>query len=169
MKFNLDIYADRIDYEQFSVVYFSEQLNQEIVRAVHLKERVMLERVRLPNGHERMRVRVVPHVGLPGPIEKLLDGAEISYDEITVFDAQGRRATLSIESPAGDTVQVHGDVRLVAEPKGVRLLFDGEARVKVFGLGGLIERFMVAEIKRRYGIVEHVFQRFIDEGRHLAM
>jgi Protein of unknown function (DUF2505) len=135
---------------------------------VHLKERVMLERALLPNGHERMRVRVVPHVGLPGPIAKLLEGAEISYDEITVFDAQGRRAALTIESPAGDTVQVRGEVRLLAEPNGVRLLFDGEAHVKVFGLGGLIERFMVAEIKRRYGVVEHALQRFVDEGRHLS-
>lgn len=169
MKFDLEIYARGIDYDRFAVVYFSDELNQEIVKAVNLKERVMVERAQLPSGHERMRVRVVPHVGLPRPIEKLLDGSQISYDEITVFDSVGRRATLSIESPAGETVQVQGDIQLAADAQGVRLRFAGEARVKVFGIGGLIERFMVAEIKRRYGVVEKVFQRFVDEGRHQGL
>ncbi len=167
MKFTVELLTRRVDYLRFRQVYFSEKFNQEVMRAVNLLERSTQEHVTAADGTEHIRVRMVPKVALPGPIAKLLGNNLISYHELTVFDPQARHARFAIESPAGDTVQVTGDVRFLDELDGVRLRFEGDARVKVFGLGGIIERFLISEVKTRYGLVEQALQRFVDEGRDL--
>jgi hypothetical protein len=167
MKFTVEMLTRRIDYLRFRQVYFSEGFNREVMRVVNLAERTTVQHDVAPGGKEHMRVRIVPKISLPGVIQKLLDGAVISYDELTVFDPAARHATFAIESKAGDTVQVTGHARFTDDGDGVRFHFEGEARVKVFGLGGLIERFLVSEVKSRYALVEQALQRFVDEGRDL--
>jgi hypothetical protein len=92
-----------------------------------------------------------------------VNGRTIYYDEITLFDPKARRATLSIRSFAGRAVQVNGTVDFIEEPTGVRLRFAGEARVDIFALGPMIERYLVSEVKARYAKVEPVSQRFLDQ------
>jgi hypothetical protein len=167
MKFTVEMLTRRVDYLRFRQVYFSESFNREIMKAVNLQERSTQERVVGDDGKERMRMRIVPKITLPGVIQKLLEGHPISYDEITVFDPQARQASFAIESLARDTVQVTGQLRFLDEGDGVRFRFEGDARVKVFGLGGLIERFLVGEVKSRYALLEQALQRFVDEGRDL--
>lgn len=168
MKFTVSLLTRRVDYPRFRQVYFSEQFNREVMTAVNLLERTTTEHVVARDGQERMRVRIVPKIALPGLIQKLLENNPISYDEITVFDPAARRASFAIETPAGEIVQVTGQARLLDEGDGVRLQFEGTARVKVFGLGGMIERFLVNEVTARYALVERALQRYVDEGRDLG-
>jgi Protein of unknown function (DUF2505) len=165
MKFAVEIAARGIDFPSFRRVYYSEEFNQEVAEAVKLKERSQQEFVVLPDGKERRRVHVVPNVNLPGVILKLLDGKPISYDEITVFDPASRSASFEVESIATDTISVTGLVRFVEEGGNVKVIFDGEAKVKVFGVGGMIERYIVGEVKGRYEHVQRLLQQFIDQGR----
>ncbi len=165
MKFAVEIVARGIDYPSFRRVYYSEEFNQEVAQAVKLKERTQEEHLVLPDGKERRRVRVVPRVTVPAPVMKLLNGQAITYTETTVFDPATRSATFSVESSAGEALQVTGLVRFIEEPGGVRVHFEGEAKVKVFGLGGFIERYIVGEVKSRYEHVERLLQQFVNEGR----
>jgi hypothetical protein len=165
MKFAVEIAARGIDFPSFRRVYYSEEFNQAVADAVKLKERSQLEFVTLPDGKERRRVHVVPNVNLPAMVLKLLDGKPISYDEITVFDPQSRSATFHVESIANDAISVTGVIRFLEEGGNVKVMFDGEAKVKVFGVGGLIEKYIVGEVKGRYDHVQRLLQEFIDQGR----
>jgi Protein of unknown function (DUF2505) len=165
MQFVVEIVVRGIDYPTFRRVYYSAEFNDDVAQAAKLKERGQLEHVTLPDGRERRRVRVVPRVALPGPVQKILNGETISYEETTVFDPATRSATFSLESTAADAVQVTGVARFLEEDGGVRLRFEGEAKVKVFGVGGLAERYIVGEVRSRYEIVARLMQQFVDEGR----
>jgi len=165
MQFVVEIVVRGIEYPTFRRVYYSEEFNQEVAQAVKLKERGQLEHVTQPDGKERRRVRVVPRVSLPAAVQKLLNGQEISYEEITVFDPATRTATFEVINPAGETVQVTGVARFFEENGGVRLRFEGEAKVKVFGIGGMAERYIVNEVRSRYEVVARLMQKFVDDGR----
>jgi hypothetical protein len=169
MKFQIEIVVKGIDYATFRRVYYSEELNKDVADAVKLKERTQREHVVLPDGKERRRVHVIPNMHLPAAIEKLLSGRSVSYEETTVFDPSTRSASFAIDSPAGDRVKVHGHVRFLEEPGGVRVLFEGETLVKAFAIGGIIERHIVSEVRSRYAVVERLLQRFVDEGRSLRV
>src|SRR5271170_3753763 len=108
MQFVVEIVVRGIEYPTFRRVYYSEEFNQEVAQAVKLKERGQLEHVTQPDGKEGRRVRGVPRVSLPAAVQKLLNGQEISYEEITVFDPATRTATFEVINPAGETVQVTG-------------------------------------------------------------
>jgi hypothetical protein len=165
MKFAVEIVARGIDYPSFRRVYYSEEFNQSVAAAAKLKERFQKEHVVLPDGKERRLVHIVPRAQIPAPVAKILNGQTISYEETTVFDPTTRSATFSITSVAGDTVQVGGIAQFIEEPGGVRVRFEGEAKVKVFGIGGIAERYIVNEVKERYEIIQRMMQEFIDQGR----
>jgi hypothetical protein len=162
MKFNVELFAKGGTFERVQALYFSPDFDAAVAEAANLVERKQSERTVNPDGTERMRTRIVPRISLPGPMLKLVNGRTIYYDEITLFDAKARRATLSIRSFAGRAVQVNGTVDFIEEPGGVRLCFAGEARVDIFALGPMIERYLVSEVKARYAKVEPVLQRFLD-------
>jgi hypothetical protein len=165
MQFVVEIVVKGIDYPTFRRVYYSEEFNQDVAQAVKLKERGQLEHVVLPDGKERRRVRVVPRVSVPAPVQAILNNQPISYEEITVFDPATRSATFNVESVAAEKVQVTGVARFLEENGGVRLRFEGEAKVKVFGIGGLAERYIVGEVRSRYEVIAGMMQKFVDEGR----
>lgn len=162
MHFSVELFAKGATFDRVSELYFSPAFNDAVAKAANLVERTQRERAVSPDGTERTRIRIVPRVALPSALHKLLDGRTIHYDEITVFDPRARRATLTIRSIAGRSVQVNGTIDFIEEPAGVRLRFAGEALVKVFGLGSMIERYLVSEVKARYSQVEPVLQRFVD-------
>jgi hypothetical protein len=98
-------------------------------------------------------------------MQKLLNGQPISYEEITVFDPATRSSSFEVESSAGDKIQVTGTARFFEENGGVRLRFEGDAAVKVFGIGGIAERYIVNEVRSRYDVVATLLQKFVDDGR----
>ena len=169
MKFTIEMFARRVDFERVIAVYFSEAFNRAVIPEANLRDRNLLEERVLDDGREYRKVRYAPRVDLPGAIRKLAGGEGleqlIEYNEITVFDRAARTATLEIESIAGDTIQVSGLVRFMEEGDGVRMKFEGEARVKVFGIGKVAEHFIVSEVKKRYALVERFLQTYLDEGR----
>lgn len=165
MKFTVEMTTRGVDVARYEQVYFSDAFNREVMKAVNLKQRSVQEQRTQPDGRQYTRIRIVPNLALPAVIARLLEGHEIAYDEITVFDPARRTATFAIESLARDNVQVTGEARFIEEPNAVRFHFIGDARVKVFAIGGLIERFLISEVKRRYALVEAALQCFISEGR----
>ncbi len=164
MKFSVEILAQRADLARIREIYFSQTFNTALAEATGLLERTQIEHVTEPGGRTRTRTRVVPDVGLPAPVQKLLRGQTVRYDEISVYDPATHRSSFSIRSIAGKTVRVDGELRFIEQPGGVRITFEGEARIAVFGLGGMLERFLVSEVMNRYRGAERVLQEFVDGG-----
>jgi hypothetical protein len=169
MNFSVEIVTHGVDYTRFRRAYNSEQFNREVAKAANLQERTLLEHVKEPDGKERKRIRIVPHISLPAAVQKLFPNGQFSYDEVTVLDTQARTATYAIETPIGDKIQVTGRARYLEEGGGVRLVFEGEAKVKIFGVGSLVERYLVGEVTARYKLVEGLLQTFINEGRDVSL
>jgi hypothetical protein len=163
MRFAVEIVARGTDYPRLWRIYHSEEFNRAVASGTKLRERALRERVTLPDGRERRRVHVVPDLHVPASILRLLKGQVVAYDEITVFDPLSRRGSLAIESRAGETVRVTGEIAFVEEPGCVRVCFRGEARVHLFGVGSLVERFLVGEVKARYAVAQRILQCFVDE------
>ena len=169
MKFTVEMVVRRVKFERLIQVYFSQAFNQAVIPAANLRISNLVEEKILDGGREYRKVRYAPRVNLPGPIRKFAGGDEIEqlidYCEITVLNRPARTATLEIESVAGDTIQVSGNVRFQEQGDGVRMKFEGEAKVKIFGIGKVIERFIVSEVTKRYALVERFLQTYLDEGR----
>jgi hypothetical protein len=164
MKFSVEIVGRGASLERIRTIYFSQEFDDAVAQAANLVERRQIEHEQEPSGVERTRTHVVPRIGLPGPVQKLLRGQVISYDEVLIYDPTQKAASFSIRSLAGKTVQVNGQVRFLEEPSAVRLRFEGEARIHVFGLGGMLERLLVREVTERYAQAQSVLQAFIDRG-----
>lgn len=146
------------------IFYNSEAFNQELIATAHLKERVVREHVQLPDGKERSRLYIVPRVDLPAVIEKVVAGYAVAYEEVSLFDPGTRTANVAIHTPASELLHVSAVTRWLDEPQGVRMQIELDVHVKLFGVAGIIERFMISETRKRYEILERAMQKFVDEG-----
>jgi hypothetical protein len=165
MNFAVEIVTRGVDYTRFRRVYNSEEFNREVAQAAKLKERSLVEHTKTADGKEHKRVRITPNIALPGPVQKLFPEGQFSYEEVTVLDPQSRTATYAIETTVGDKIQVTGLAKYIEESGAVRLRFEGEANVKMFGVGTMVEKYLIGEVKTRYELVQRLLQAFVDEGR----
>lgn len=163
MKLQLEMRTENIDFDRYKDVYYSEEFNALAMPAAKLRERSLQKHEVLVDGRELRKVRMVPDIHLPSPVMRLLNGEEIAYTEVTLFDPQSRRARLDVRSAAGDVVKVGGDVHFTEDKGGVTLHFDGEVKVKVFGLGKIIEKIIVNQVRDRYAAIAPVLQTYVDE------
>jgi hypothetical protein len=136
------------DYAQFAEAYVAEAFSTLVVQRLPLRSRTLLETSLLADGRARTRVRVVPELHLPGAMARLIGDRAVYFDEVAVYDPATHSAAISIETPAGERVHAGGVARLCARGGELHLCFDGEVRVRVPGLGALIERRVVAEVER---------------------
>jgi hypothetical protein len=88
------------------------------------------------------RLRGTPTSDMPKTVEKVV-GADLSYVEELVFDKKTRRARFKT-TPAtmADKLRIEGSIW--AEPSGtgrIRRRVDMDFEAKIFGVGGLIEKF----------------------------
>ncbi len=163
MKLEVQIRTRGATIVSWREAYFSEPFCRLVEEETNLRERKVIERATLPDGHERCLVRVVPNVRLPAPVRKLVGEDEISYTEITTYDPAQGSASLEIDNPAGENVRVTGEVRYLQDDGFVEMRFSGDVKVKVFAIGGLIERFIASEVRKRYADMGALLQRYLDE------
>jgi len=166
MEFAIEMLTRGVSYARFRHVYYSEPFHQELVPAIRLKERVVRERVQLPDGRERISVYIAPRVELPAVLAKVVDGYAIGYEETTLFDPEARRADVSIQTPAGNLLQLAAQTHFTESEAGVHTRIDLSVRVKLLGLGGVAERFVASETRKRYEVVERVLQEHVDRLDH---
>jgi Protein of unknown function (DUF2505) len=161
----IEMLTRRVDYARLSQVLYSEPFNRELMSAIDLKERVVRERSEQPDGKLYLRTYIAPRVDLPAVIERLVKGHAVGYEETVVFDPATRHARSSIQTPVGDMFQVAADTYFTDVAQGVRTRIELQVKVKVFGVGGIAEKFVCNETQKRYVIIEQVLQRYLDEGR----
>lgn len=153
-----------VDVERFVDAYYSADFNRAVAASASLKVRELTSTRTLDDGTIERRVRMVPDVELPAPVRALVAG-DIEFYEVSVYDPRTKSARYHVESAAGDAVVVRGDVRFEKTGDDVLRTIDGEVVVKVFGLGGIIERLIASEVKGRYDRIQAFTQRWLDDHR----
>jgi hypothetical protein len=169
MIFDITLFTRGVDYARFSRVFYSEPFQVALVDAINLKERTVRERQQLPNGAHRFVVYIAPRVELPALFSRLANGYAIGYEETTVFDSAGRRASSSVRTPGGDLLHVAAETLFSESPEGVQADIKLEVHAKILGIGSAIEKFVANETRKRYAVVERALQQYVDANRDLDL
>ena len=79
---------------------------------------------------------------MPGPVRKIF-GDEVSTTEVTTFDPAASRATFTMTpGTMADKTQIEGAIALDRQAASTVETFSLDARVKIFGAGPIVERFI---------------------------
>lgn len=130
-------------------LYFDEPFNEALCANGKLRRELLsLQR---EGDLLRRAVRVEPERTLPASAAKWLGAERFGYVEHMAFDFAALHGTWRIE-PAllGEKIHSSGTLSFVATPDGAQRKVEGEFKVKVFGLGGTIERFVVGDVEKSY-------------------
>lgn len=118
------------------------------------------------------RIRVEPDIQLPGPVQALvkkhLGDQAFYYEETreipTNPDPKRMVYTWEIHPPVlADKLKIAGE--FIVEPidaNSCRRTLSGEVKVKLMGLGGIVEKFAASEIKKTYDTIPKVVQAWKD-------
>ncbi len=91
---------------------------------------------------QRRRLRFEKHVDAPGPIRRLLPDV-VPLEELSVFDAELGRWSFNITAPSVfDTLETSGVVTLAPCAMGVIHCSVNRVTCTMFGVGGILERFV---------------------------
>jgi len=94
----------------------------------------------------------MPTVGdLPGAIKSLI-GDNLGYTEEGTYDKKLRRFRVKVvPSVLADKLSVRGEIWL--QPQGTdrcKRIFDAQVSVKIFGVGSIIEKRLIADLQLSY-------------------
>lgn len=97
------------------------------------------------------KVHVVPDVVLPGPLKKLV-GESIGYTQTDMVPKTGTQYEwTAVPDALADKASMTGTFAI--EPAGegrARRTIAGEVNVKIFAIGGMVEKFVVDELEKNY-------------------
>lgn len=147
----------------FWETFLNVEYNKEMFQ-VHMKfPRWEIVRIQDESGVISRVVEVEPYVAeLPGPIKKVL-GDTIRYREEGQLDRTKNRYDLRVvPSRLADKILVSG--RQFTEPLGetrCRRIFEATVEVKVFGIGGLIEKNIASDLRKSYDIGARFTQNYM--------
>lgn len=134
------------DYER---LYFDEAFNEAL--CAHLKlTRRLIRREEQP-GHIFREVAIVPAREVPAPVAKIVGADALHYTE-TLDYRLGTGAGTWSTTPGALPGKITSDGRLMIEEAegGVVRRVEGHVTVRLFGVGKMIERFIVADVERGY-------------------
>jgi hypothetical protein len=97
-------------------------------------------------------VRVQPEREIPAPVAKLLGNRRLTYTEELEYEVGRWHGTWRIvPTVLADTIAIGGTLDFEAVPGGVKRILAGAIDVSLFGLGGLVEKVLVANVEKSYG------------------
>lgn len=143
----------------------TEAYEQFQARELGLKEYEEVDR-RQEGDTVIRRIRVAPDIHLPGPVRKFVD-RHFGDEEISYIEAREERDgelayTWWVEAPVmADKINVGG--RFYVEPiddDRCRRVLDGEAKIKAFGVGSIVERLAVQETIRTYDRIPEIVRKW---------
>ena len=142
MKLSLD-YRWRCTPEAFWALYF----DPDFVVRMHLEAlgstsaEVLSQEGDLESGLVRT-LRYGQRPPMPGPVRKLF-GDEVSTLEVSTFDPAASTTTFTMTpGTMADKTHIDGSIALTRDGGELEEHFALEARVKVFGAGPVVERFV---------------------------
>lgn len=139
-----DTFWNRIFFdEEYNRRLFKEALEFPVYEQTEFKE---------TDSEVRRSIKVVPKLGpMPGPLKAVI-GEGIGYVENGVLDKKSRRYTIDITpNKLSDKVTIKG--KLYTEPKGdgkCNRIFECTVTAKIFGVGGMLEKRVIADMQESY-------------------
>lgn len=167
MHFSVTHVFRGITLEEYEQLYFDEAFNEALCSTVKLSRQV-IKIDRTDTGIHR-EVKVGPDREIPKPVAKVLKADRIEYTEHLDYKWGAFKGTWeTIPTIMPTKVSTSGTFRFEASGDGVRRVVDGDISVKILGVGGVVEKFIVADIERSYDDAARFTQRWIDQGKHKA-
>ena len=164
MQFDVSHRIADVDPAAYERLYFDEAFNAELCAAVGLGRRL----IRLDDaaGTVRREVEIAPDRQLPAPVARALGVKQFTYVETLTYawgSGEGQWSTQS--SVMADRIRSHGSLSIAQAGDGVLRRVWGEVAVRVFGLGGAIERAIVADVSRSYAEAVGFTGRYLQRQR----
>jgi len=163
------------DYDCSASTFFkkcvlSRSYNEELYASLGFPRFEWLE---LREGGRRSfrKIRVVPSTGqLPAAVKKLV-GEGLSYIEEGTFDEDAMRFEFRVlPSALGDKADVTGRLWCTARPGGgVVRHASFDSRVKVFGVGGIIEEKMLENYQRSFDAAARFTRGYLERNGLLGV
>lgn len=167
MKFSVEHVMQGVSLLEYETLYFDEDFNVALCQSVSL-QRELLERT-LQDNHIHRAVRVGAQREIPKPVAKILGSDRIEYVEhveYTMGSFFGHWHTIS--SLLTDKITSEGTFKFVAEGHNVKRIVDGEVCVKIFGLGSVIEKHIIADVEQSYAQAAAFTNRWLQSHAHTA-
>lgn len=145
-------------------LFFDEEFN----RSLFLDElgfsgwRVLKQTEVSPDIVER-EIEVMPKVGdIPGPLRAVV-GEGLSYRELGRYDRQRRRYDVkAISARLGDRLIVEGELTTQSiTPERCRRIFSVRVVAKIFGVGGLLEKRVLADLEQNHTDSAKFIDRYV--------
>lgn len=149
MQFDVSHTIEGIDCAAYERLYFEEAFNEAMCAAVGLGRR-LIGRSDV-SGTVHREVEISPDRQLPAPVAKALGAQKFTYVESLTYAWGSGTGTWSTRSSVmADRISSDGSLTLSPAGAGVVRRVQGHVTVKIFGLGGVIERAIVADVERSY-------------------
>lgn len=162
MKFRAEHHYPGISLPEYEALHYDEPFNIALCAAVKL-ERTVLKNERAGATLTRV-VKVSPDRTLPGPVAKVVGAKKIEYTEHTEYGWGTYRGRWHVDSSLmPDKIECKGTIGFTARDGGVARWVEGEVNVKLFGLGGIVERFIIADTEKSYADAAAFTRRWIAE------
>ncbi|MEC9466617.1 MAG: DUF2505 family protein [Myxococcota bacterium] len=160
MRLSVEHVFEGLSLPQYEELYFAEDFNQGLCENVALV-RELIEKSET-NGVLRRVVSVSPDRTIPPAVSKVIKIDKLEYREIIEYELGQYRGTWNIE-PAifGNKFKAGGSFEFKDAPGGVSRALWGDISVKIFGVGGLVEKAIVSEVERSYGVAADFTRDFI--------
>jgi hypothetical protein len=147
--------AHRFDCSEMTYwdrIFFDDDFNRSMyLQHLQFQHWEVVERRETDTTLTRV-ISVVPKVGdLPGAIKSLI-GDNLTYREEGSFDKRSRRYRINVvPSMMDDKVSVKGETWVEEiSPTQCNRIFVAQVAVKVFGVGGIIEKRIIADLQLSY-------------------
>lgn len=113
----------------------------------------------------RRSVEVTPELGpMPGPLKKLI-GDGLGYREDGVFNKATKRYKLVITpNKLSDKVSITGEMWMEGKGDGKSTrIFTCSVNAKIFGVGGMLEKKTIEDMKKSYEVGAEFTNKYIAE------
>jgi hypothetical protein len=134
--------------EYFARVFANQAFQAEVARRVKLKsEQILLEEDR---GDVYYReVLQIPNRDLPAVIKKVVGASQLSYTNKSVWHKREHRLHYHVvPSIKADRITIAGTMWLEPRAAGSLRVCELEVQVRVFGVGPLLEKLILDDVKQ---------------------
>ncbi len=146
-------------------IFFEDSYNEELFKkALEFPGYEVVDQ-KEDDSSIRRSIEVVPKLGpMPGPVKKLI-GDGLGYREDGTFDKKTKRYNIKITSnKLADKIKIEGV--LYVEPAGdgkVNRIFEAKVNVKIFGVGGMVEKQVIGDMETSYAKGAEFTNKYIAE------
>lgn len=163
MKFRAEHTFKGISLADYEKLYFNEDFNIKLCQAVKLAREVI--EIESDDTKIHRVVKVGPDRVLPAPVAKILGTDRIDYTEHVDYTFGDFKADWkTISSVMTDKVDSKGTLTFRETGSGVTRIVEGDIKVKLFGVGKVVERVIVAETEKSYADAAAFTQTWIDKN-----